>query len=156
MAGVRHSLKVGAGPKRLIKALERFGADGEKAISDVVRRVTLLSKEVIAERITVLNIVDTGFYRANWQAVMVSPTVGKLTTNTAYALVLEFGLDGSVTIAAHTRKTKSGGVANVRQHTRYVKRPGYGAAQDTAVKMRVKMIEEMEKAIRRLTEGLKK
>ena len=50
----------------------------------------------------------------------VTATVG---TNVRYARVHEYGFDGSVDVRSFSRKTPSGGQAEVRAHTRQVRLP---------------------------------
>lgn len=139
------------GMDSMIKAISNHGVQAEGIIERAIQRTLLLSEAEIKRYITQLRLVDTGFYRENWQANMISKTVGVLSTNTEYALLLEFGFHGSQQIKSHTRKNKSGSTSTVKAHTRKVNRVGYGAAQHTFLFGREKLREELLKGLKELT-----
>lgn len=49
--------------------------------------------------------------------------LSRVGTNVEYGRTHEYGFNGSVPVREHLRKTKSGGMANVRAHTRNVNLP---------------------------------
>jgi hypothetical protein len=115
--------------------LARMGSQGEQKLAQVVVKRTLLTKEAIVEKIsndvyphsrdgqTVTDLVDTGTYRASWQESFPAPLKGKVATNVAYALPLEFGNENM---------------------------PGFYVARDTARNARVELKKDLINAIREL------
>ena len=112
--------------KGIINQILQHKERGKQALQETVAEVTLLSKGIIAEYISAVGLVDTGFYKNSWVVDLSQPFVGILSTNCAYALVLELGFDGVEQVKAHSRKGRP-----VRAHQRKVKRTGYGAASHT-------------------------
>jgi hypothetical protein len=132
--------RVSDGVEHLADKLARL-AGGEAKLQKVIVETTLLAQKAIVEKITndiephsgmgrknnpqavVTDLVDTGHYRASWQVSFPGPFRGLLSTNVEYAAPLEYGTEHM---------------------------PGFYVARDTAVKMRVVLVEKMQKAIKGL------
>jgi hypothetical protein len=146
MMSPEYSIKV-QGYDRIIEKLDRWAKDADRLIQQAVARVTMLGKGMIADKITQLDLVDTGHYRGNWQVSQIGTYTWKLATNTEYALMLEFGLHKQVNVKEHQRTSKKGTTYTVQAHLREVNRDGYNVVQDTAVKMRLKLATALRKAL---------
>jgi hypothetical protein len=166
-----NNYRVSDGVERLADKLARL-AGGEAKLQKVIVETTLLAQEAIVEKITndiephsgmgrknnpqavVTDLVDTGHYRASWQVSFPGPWQGKLSTTCEYALLLEYGIDEEVDVKSHTRTYKKGRKKGkteiVAAHSRMMSRKPHYVARDTAVKMRVVLVEKMQKAIKEL------
>lgn len=112
------------GMDKLLTAL-RAMQNSDEAIQRAVVTTTLQAVERLSDYITELKLIDTGAYRRSITADFPAPLTGRVGTNIEYAMVLEFGFNGSVNVRQHKRKTKSGKSASVKRHSRKMVRPGY-------------------------------
>ena len=110
-----------------IKRLKRLAGEGaDRAIGAAVHEATGLGVEAIVTKVDQLGLVDTGTYKRGFVTRNTGdPKVGIIATNVAYALVLEYGLNGDVQIRQHTRKGKGGKRYTVSAHKRRMVRPAY-------------------------------
>lgn len=95
--------KISRGGEKLADKLLKISRDAEQDLQKLVVTTTLLTQEALVDKITsdiepherdgetVTDLVDTGAYRASWQAKFPKPLVGKVATNSEYALALEYG-----------------------------------------------------------------
>lgn len=107
----QHSTAI-KGLRAHLNRLQALGDVGKREVPRVIQETTQLGRSEVIKIITDKNLVDTGFYRANWQVSFPNPVTGVISTNTAYAEVLEYGFSGVVQVPEH----------NVRPHTRKGKR----------------------------------
>lgn len=131
-----------------IRMANRLAKIRPEEFQRVVAETTFQAQGEIVADVTRKGLVDTGFYRAGWQASLPGPMQGKVATNVEYALALEYGFDGEVTVPSHQRKSSTGKVYTVRSHTRKMKMKPQYVARDTARKMRRVFKERMVAALR--------
>lgn len=97
------------GVKRLADKLHNLSQAAGTDVQRAVVETTLEAQAVIVDKITnhvdphsgesrkrnpqpiVTDLVDTGAYRASWTVTFPSVYLGKLSTNSPYALILEYG-----------------------------------------------------------------
>jgi hypothetical protein len=103
------SLSIGV--KRLADKLNKLSSAAKGEVQKVVVETTLEAQAFIVDKITnhiephsgesrkrnpqavVTDLVDSGAYRASWTVSYPSAYSGKLSTNSPYALILEYGND---------------------------------------------------------------
>lgn len=124
------------GAGRLADRLAKFGAVGAQEIQRAIAATTALTQEAIVDKITndirphnrdgetVTDLVDTGAFRQSWQ-IKVEPGRGRVYTNIAYALPLEYGTEDM---------------------------EGFGVVRDTARKGRRIYVQKMREALKGLLE----
>lgn len=110
-----------------VKRLRRLAGEGaDRALGIAVQEATALGVEAIVNKVDQLGLVDTGTYKRGFVTrESGNPQVGIIATNVAYALMIEYGINGDVTIKAHPRKSKKGTIYTVKSHTRRMVRPAY-------------------------------
>jgi hypothetical protein len=112
----------------LVKAANDLKIQGLRAMQNAIHRSTMFAHETLIDRMTALDLVDTGFARGSWVVSFPAPNIGRITSNCAYMNMLEYGWNGPMDVKAHTREAGhtwfSGERINVRAHTRMVHRPG--------------------------------
>lgn len=99
------------GVKRLADKLHNLSQAARADVQKAVVETTLEAQAAIVDKIThhvdphsgesrkrnpqpvVTDLVDTGAYRASWTVTFPSEYSGKLSTNSPYALILEYGND---------------------------------------------------------------
>lgn len=156
-----------------LKRLRMLGAAGEQAIPRALAKTAMLGVAEIQKIITseakahsgahrtppqgtVTDLVDTGHYRANWHTKQVEGGWA-ITTNTPYALALEYGLDGPVQVGAHQRTIgkgpHKGRTVSVRAHTRHARMPAFFVVRRAKIRIRQILRDTVSNEMRRLSGG---
>lgn len=110
--------------RKRIQQLRGAVAGGE-LINDALTEVAALGVERITDNVDQNGLVDTGAYKRGFNDIPATAGVAYIITMVAYALVIEYGMNGDVQVKEHSRKTKGGKVALVKSHRRRMVRPAY-------------------------------
>lgn len=172
--------KLGAQFDSLIKKLKTLemnfsGGNGSNALVDVIQKTVHMGLDIITDEIhhvrphsgkhrlvpqdTVTDLIDTGHYINSWVVSHSSPVSAKISTNSEYALPLEFGKHDPELVKPYTRSIKKGKLAGktltVRAHIRNTNMKGFHVATKAAVKIRKIFKEEIHAAIKKILEDKK-
>lgn len=140
--------------KHLKKVREIAGPKGDAVIGIAVQETALLGLEAITQQVDILKLVDTGTYKRGFIVRQGSnPLEAFITTNVAYALALEYGINKDVVIRAHTSKSKKGKTFTVKSHTRRMIRPAYLVVTSQLPAIRRIFIQSVRRQMLRLKGG---
>lgn len=146
MSEMQVSIRAEAFLARLRAAPERL----QKNLGAVVQRLSIQLQTLVKQKLNgpVLH-VRTGTLRRSINRLIeesAQAIFAKVGTNVRYAAPWEYGFTGDVPVRAHARRTRSGGVADVRAHMRHVVMPERSFLRSSLNDMKPRIEADVRKA----------